>query len=185
MASREDANQIIEGGLLNHYLSRERKYGGENRCRNPNNASNVTLCQCFGEHKAAKCTSIHDVCSRCSSQHRTSLCTEDNKGKWEMGMLQLQGYRQWGSQGHRAVDRRCLIFLAQVDRMNNTRQENKYKYFCTTDPATWETHQPNGYDKTVRPDSHMQGPGDFPSHTRDEQDGGDPHTQGYKGGSQW
>lgn len=68
--------------------------------------------------------------------------------------------------------------------MNNTRKENKYKYFCTTDPATWETHQYNRYDKTARSDSHMQGPGDHPGHTRDEQDEGDPHMQEYNGGSQ-
>jgi hypothetical protein len=29
--------------------------------------------------------------------------------------------------------------------MNNSRQENGYKYFCTTDPATWETHEHNTY----------------------------------------
>ena len=175
MASREDANQIIEGGLF----IEGKKVWGRKQVQEP---KRCLKCQCFGEHKAAKCASIHDVCGRCGNQHRTSLCTEDDKGKWECSNCKATG--NGGHKGHGAADRRCPIFLARVDRMNNTRQENRYKYFCTTDPATWETHQPNGYDKTVRPDSHMQGPGDYPCHTRDEQNGGDPHTQGYNGGSQ-
>ena len=168
MASREDANQIIESGLF----IEGKKVWGRKQVQEP---KRCLKCQCFGEHKAAKCASIHDVCGRCGSQHRTSLCTEDDKEKWECSNCKATG--NGSHKGHGAADRRCPIFLARVDRMNNTRQENKYKYFCTTDPATWETHQPSGYDKSARTDSHMQGP-------RDEQDGGDPHMQGYNGGSQ-
>ena len=175
MASREDANQIIEGGL---YIE-GKKVWGRKQVQEP---KRCLKCQCFGEHKAAKCESINDVCGRCGSQHRTSLCKEDDKGKWECSNCKATG--NGSHKGHGAADRRCPIFLVRADRMNNTRKENKYKYFCTTDPATWETHQYNGYDKTARSDSHMQGPGDHPGHTRDEQDEGDPHMQGYNGGSQ-
>ena len=32
------------------------------------------------------------------------------------------------------ADRRCPIFFLRLQKMNNTRSENKYKYFCTSDP---------------------------------------------------
>ena len=40
--------------------------------------------------------------------------------------------------GHGVVDRRCLNFIDRMIKMNKTINENKYKYYCTSDPATWE-----------------------------------------------
>ena len=53
--------------------------------------------------------------------------------------------------GHRAVDRRCPIFLECLDKMNQTRSENKYKYYCTSNPATWETHE-SGHQQIHNPE---------------------------------
>ena len=39
--------------------------------------------------------------------------------------------------GHGVADRRCPIFLNRSHKMNKT-SENKYKYYCTDNPATWE-----------------------------------------------
>ena len=50
--------------------------------------------------------------------------------------------------GHGAADRRCPIFLARLERMKKTRSENKYKFFCTSDPATWETNKPADQDRS-------------------------------------
>ena len=115
-------------------------------------------CQCFGEHKAAKCALIHDVCGHCGSQHGTSLCAEEDKTKWECSNCKAVG--NGSHKGHGAADRRCPIFLVRVDRMSITQQENQYKYFCTTDPAMWVTHETKKYEKPSKPDSHVQPPGD-------------------------
>ena len=45
------------------------------------------------------------------------------------------------------VERRCLIFLLRLQKMNNTRNKNKYKYFCTSDPKTWETNKATDQDR--------------------------------------
>jgi hypothetical protein len=41
----------------------------------------------------------------------------------------------------------------RVERMNTSRQENQYRFFCTTDPATWETYERRGYDEQHAQDS--------------------------------
>lgn len=134
LATREDANQVIEHGL---YVE-GKKVWGRKQVQEP---KRCLKCQCFGEHRAAKCASIHDVCGRCGRQHRTSSCDENAKDKWECSNCKAMGNST--HKGHGAADRRCPIFLSRVSRMNNTRQENRYKYFCTTDPATWETFERN------------------------------------------
>ena len=110
-------------------------------------------CQCFGKHQAVKCASIHDVCGQCGRQHRTSLCDENAREKWECSNCKATGNNTY--KGHRVVDRRCLIFLKQVDRMNNTQQENRYRYFCTN-LATWEINEHSGSGEQNMSDSQGQ-----------------------------
>ena len=136
LATREDANLVIENGL---YVE-GKKVWGRKQVQEP---KRCLKCQCFGEHKAAKCASIHEVCGRCGKQHRTSLCSETAKDTWECSNCKSTGNGK--HKGHGAADRRCPVFLARVARMNKTRQENKYRFFCTDDPATWETNE-DGYD---------------------------------------
>ena len=95
-------------------------------------------CQRFGEHKAAQCNLAEDVCGRCSKQHRTSECTEKDREK--MDCSNCKAVANGKQKGHGAADRRCPVFLARVERLNMTRKDNNYKYFCTIDPATWETN---------------------------------------------
>ena len=174
LSSREDANQIIESGL---YIE-GKKVWGRKQVQEP---KRCLKCQCFGEHKAAKCASIHDVCGRCGRQHRTSLCTENGKEKWECSNCKATG--NGGFKGHGAADRRCPIFLARVDRMNRVRQENKYRYFCTTDPATWETHEFSSHDKQKETNLHMQEQGGGPRATEAVGDGRRGGRKGAEGGS--
>lgn len=147
LATREDANQVIENGL--HVEGK--KVWGRKQIQEP---KRCLKCQCFGEHKAAKCASIHDVCGRCGRQHRTSLCPENAKEKWECSNCKAAANGK--HKGHGAADRRCPIFLARVNRMNQTRQENRYKFFCTTDPATWETYEHGRNEEQYTADSHGQ-----------------------------
>lgn len=148
MATREDANQIIEHGL---YVE-GKKVWGRKQAQEP---KRCLKCQCFGEHKAAKCASIHEVCGRCSKQHRTSSCEENSKDRWECSNCKAAG--NGNHKGHGAADRRCPIFLNRVERMYTTRQENRYKFFCTNDPATWETHERYNAGEQHTADLHEQG----------------------------
>ena len=93
-------------------------------------------CQCFRKHKAIEYCSIHDVCGRCGSQHRTNLCNESNKEA--LVCSNCKAAKNNLHTGHGAVDRSCLIFLNRSHKMNKKRSENKYKYYCTNDPATLE-----------------------------------------------
>ena len=96
-------------------------------------------CQCFGEHKVADCQLIHDVCGRYSNYHRTSLCDEPNKEALVCSNCKAASNNK--HIGHGAANRRCPIFLIRLQKMNSTRSKNKYKYFCTSDPKTWETNE--------------------------------------------
>jgi hypothetical protein len=131
-ATREDANRMIEHGMF----VEGKKVWGRKQLQEP---KRCLKCQCFGEHKAAECKSVHETCGRCSRQHKTNLCTESSKGNWECSNCKATGHTSY--RGHGAADRRCPVFLARVDKMNSSRQENRYKYFCTNDPATWETYE--------------------------------------------
>ena len=145
LTTHEDANQIIESGL---YVE-GKKVWGRKQTQEP---KRCLKCQCFGEHKAAKCGSIHKVCRRCSRQHRTSLCEVNNKEHWECSNCKAAG--NGNHKGHGAANRRCQIFLSRVDRMNKTWRDNSYKFFCTTDPATWETHEQRYYEGQHTTDVH-------------------------------
>ena len=42
--------------------------------------------------------------------------------------------------------------MARLEKMNRTRSENKYRFYCTSDPATWET---NNSTNQVMPESEI------------------------------
>ena len=102
MASREDTNQVIEGGL---YME-GKKVWGRKQMQEPRRC---LKCQCFGKHKAAKCRSIHEVCGRCSMHHWTSLCSENERDSLACSNCKAANNNR--HMGHGAVDRRCPIFL--------------------------------------------------------------------------
>ena len=140
MATQEDANLIIERGL---FIEGKKVWGRKQiqelrRC---------LKCQCFGEHKAIECQSIHNVCGWCRSHHWTSSCRESDKDLHTCSnCLVAKNNRQTGQ---RAVDRRCPIFLLRLEKMNKTRNESKYKYYCTSNPVTWETFSTGALDTRI------------------------------------
>ncbi|KAF8814516.1 hypothetical protein BYT27DRAFT_7326651, partial [Phlegmacium glaucopus] len=71
-----------------------------------------------------------------------------------------------------STDRRCPIFLEKVNKMNHMHQENRYKFFCTTDPSTWETVE--GYNNLgAEGEEHGQRRGAFrKDNTSNYHDGG-------------
>jgi hypothetical protein len=100
-ATQEDANHVIENGL---YVEGKKVWGRKQ-------VQELKCClngQCFGKHRAAKCSSIHNVCG--CKQHRTSACDKSTKEKWECSNCKATG--SGTNKGHGAADRRCPIFLS-------------------------------------------------------------------------
>jgi len=129
-STREGANHAIGFGLF----VEGKKVWARKQLQEPRRC---LKCQCFGEHRAAKCASIHEVCGRCAKQHRTSDCQETDQGTFTCSNCKTANNGKQG--GHGASDRRCPVFLERVDRVNHLCRENKYRFFCTADPKTWET----------------------------------------------
>ena len=94
-------------------------------------------CQCFREHRATKCTLIHEVCRQCGKQHRTSNCQEMDQGVFTCSNCKTANNGKQGKHG--ASDCQCPVFLEHIDQVNCLCHENKYRFFCMPDPKTWET----------------------------------------------
>lgn len=107
MSMQEDANQIIRRGVF----IEGKKVWGRKQMQEPRRC---LKCQCFGEHKAGECRSIHNVCGHCGNHHRTSLC--DKSDKDELSCSNCLAAKNSKHIGHGAVDRRCLIFLAWLEK---------------------------------------------------------------------
>jgi len=73
-------------------------------------------CQCFREHRAAKCASIHKVCGQCGKQHRTSDCQETDQGAFTCSNCKTVNNGKQG--GHGTSDHCCLVFLEYVEWVN-------------------------------------------------------------------
>ena len=73
----------------------------------------------------------------CRKQHRTSDCQEMDKDVFTCSNYKIVSNGKQG--GHSASDQCCLVFLEQVEQVNRLCCENKYRFFCTANPKTWET----------------------------------------------
>ena len=121
--------------LKTAYSWRERRCGEESKLRSLNVVLSVS---------ASVNTKLLSVLqyTRCAADAASitglSSCSETAKDMWECSNCKSLGNGK--HKGHGAADRRCPVFLARVAKMNKSRQENKYRFFCTNDPATWETN---------------------------------------------
>ncbi|KAF8237866.1 hypothetical protein L208DRAFT_1375393 [Tricholoma matsutake] len=61
-------------------------------------------CQCFREHRAAKCALIHEVCRK---QHRTSDCQETDQGTFTCSNCKTVNNGKQG--GHGTLDDHCPV----------------------------------------------------------------------------
>ena len=143
-ATCEATNHAIEFGLF----IEGKKVWAQKQLQQPRRC---LKCQCFGGHKAATCGSAYGICGRCRGQHRTSDCQEENQNMFECSNCRIA--KNGKHRGHDAADRRCPIFLAQVDRVNQLCRDNTYKYFCMTEPRTWEMHSGPGNTHRSSPDA--------------------------------
>lgn len=107
--TREGANQAIGNGMfVEGKKVWARKQLQEPRC--------CLKCQCFGEHRAANCASIHEVCGHCGKQHRANECREENQDDFECSNCRTAKNGKQG--GHGAADWQCPVFLERVDHVN-------------------------------------------------------------------
>ena len=96
-------------------------------------------CQKFG-HYVADCKAETDKCARCSGKHRTTQCTATDPGTPECANCTDN------PKGHGAADRTCPTYLKEKCKLHERIPENKYKYFPTNDPRTWQLlNQPENY----------------------------------------
>ena len=130
LATQEDANQIIRGGIF----VEDKKVWGRKQVQEPRRC---LKCQCFGKHKVGECRSIHNVCRHCRNHHRTSVCDIIDRDTFMCSNCMAAKNNK--HLGHRVADRRCPIFLLQLGKMSKSRNDSKYKFYCTDDPSTWET----------------------------------------------
>ena len=140
LASQEDANKVIRDGL---YVE-GKKVWGRKQVQEPRRC---LKCQCYEDHKATECWLIHKVCGRCGDQHRTSKCSETDRSCFSCSNCKAASNDKHA--GHGTINRRCPIFLSRIEKMNKARSDNTYKFYCTADPKTWETHETNAQEPHV------------------------------------
>lgn len=88
-------------------------------------------CQKAGAgHLAEKCPSEHNICGTCSKNHRTTECKINQKANMKCINCNEIGHPAW--------DRMCLTFQDHLKKFNARHPENKYKYYPTVDPNTWD-----------------------------------------------
>jgi hypothetical protein len=153
--TRESANQAIRDGM---FVEGKRVWARK-QLQEPRRC---LKCQCFGEHRAANCTSIHEVCGRCGKQHRTNECHEADQNTFECSNCRTA--KNGKQAGHGAADRQCPVFLERVERANRQYRENGYRFYCTKDPRSWEPITINNSNEpwiqeTMADNNHRRGYG--------------------------
>jgi hypothetical protein len=122
--TREAANHAIEHGLF----IESKRVSAHKLLREPRRC---VKCQQVGTyHIAAECKSIHDVCARCGEMHKTELCTATDPSAFKCTNCKAKG--------HGAADRKCPYFMEKLVQVQSRDPENKYRFFPTNDPKTWE-----------------------------------------------
>ena len=124
--SRESANRLIKDGcIIEGQLLNARKPRPE-----PLRCAKCQRLNC--KHVARTCTSPHDICARCSGQHRTTECA--NKSSENLRCANCRG-------PHAASDRSCEVFQEQLKRMREQQPDSAYVFYPTNEPWTWAKEQ--------------------------------------------
>ena len=123
--TRHGANSAIEGGMFieGKHVNVHKMLTELRRCLE---------CQRFG-HYVLDCKATHDTCARCSKQHHTSQCMVTDTSSFCCANC-----TGMGAKGHSAADRNCSAFKTEKEKIQARVPENKYKYFPTEIPRTWQ-----------------------------------------------
>jgi hypothetical protein len=147
--TREVANHVIEHGIFveSKQVSVRKLNQEPKRC--------VKCQQVGGNHVAAECKSIHDTCARCGEMHKTDDYMETDPSQFKC--TNCKGDK---AKGHGAADRRCPHFLEKLAQIQARNPENRYRFYPTSDPKTWESAEhPNQHlnnEDTTWPDRNQR-----------------------------
>jgi hypothetical protein len=141
--NREDANTAITTGMFI-----EGKHA--NVCKMLTKPKRCLKCQKYGHH-VSDCKATGDTCARCVEHHHMAQCTDNNTD-----LYHCANCTDNEATGHGAVDRECMIFKAQCQKIQDRIPENKYKFFPTSAPQTWQLlNEPEPYPEHPQP-THRQ-----------------------------
>ncbi|TDL20954.1 hypothetical protein BD410DRAFT_702829, partial [Rickenella mellea] len=88
-------------------------------------------CQRVGsDHLASDCKLEHDICGNCGDKHRTSTCQISDTNHYYCVNCKCRGHAAW--------DRLCPKFMEISHRFLARNPTNKYRFFPTNSPDTWE-----------------------------------------------
>ena len=92
-----------------------------------------------GKHLASSCPSHVETCGKCAAEHNTNDCRLEDP--WEYRCINCinAGYQDTD---HAAFDRMCPVFRMDCERYNKLYPVNRYRYFPSNDPQTWELLPP-------------------------------------------
>lgn len=125
LKSQELANKMIREGL---YIA-GKKVWARKLIQEPRRC---LKCQKLGAgHLAANCPQKTETCGTCAQDHRTEACQVSEQSRYRCTNCQEDGHATW--------DRQCPTFLTSTKNHISKNPENKYRYFPTNDPGTWET----------------------------------------------
>lgn len=81
------------------------------------------------EHISHNCKHPTDVCARCAGDHRTKECSVTDPAQYRCANCKGEGHGSW--------DKSCPVYEDAVRKVNAQTPANFYKFFVTSDPATW------------------------------------------------
>ncbi|KAG2133230.1 uncharacterized protein EDB93DRAFT_1254897 [Suillus bovinus] len=89
-------------------------------------------CHSFdGNHLATDCQQEKDTCGTCGEDHCTNTCSVTDPTLYYCINCKEHGHATWS--------RDCPTFVKKWEAHKDRNAENKYIYFPTEDPLTWET----------------------------------------------
>lgn len=92
-----------------------------------------------GKHLASSCPSHAETCGKCAAEHNTNDCSIEDPWQYKCINCINAGYRDTN---HAAFDRMCPVFRTDCERYNKLFPVNRYRYFPSNDPQTWELLPP-------------------------------------------
>jgi hypothetical protein len=99
---------------------------------NDQKAANRAIEHGLFRHYVADCKAETDRCARCGKKHQTTLCTVMDPSSHKcMNCID-------NPKGHGTADRTCPAYLKEKGKLHEHIPENKYRYFPTNDPHTWQ-----------------------------------------------
>ena len=120
----DNANALIRGGVkVVHHKAPAMKLLMEPR--------HCAKCQAYdGLHFAKDCPLKHDTCAKCAGQHRSISCKVTNPLFFKCANC--------NEPGHTAYNKACPSFKNIITLYNKIYPGNRFIYFPTLDPWTWQ-----------------------------------------------